>query len=46
MKSQCNRRQQRRLQIFQKKFYIQSLEHKHKVVDLTVQKLLNDMTLD
>ena len=45
-KSQHNRRRQcidfRSL----KKFYIQSLENKYKVVDLLVQKLLNEMTLD
>ena len=29
-----------------KKFYIQSLQNKYKVVDLLAQKLLNDMTLD
>ena len=29
-----------------KKIYIQSLENKYKVVDLPVEKLLNDMTLD
>ena len=29
-----------------KKFYIQSCKNKNKVVDLLVQKLLNDMTLD
>ena len=45
-KSQRNRRRQRRLQIFQKKFYIQSCKNKNKVVDSLVQKLLNDMTLD
>ena len=44
-KSQRNRRWQRRLQII-KKFHIQSSENKYKVVDLPVQKLLNDMTLD
>ena len=31
---------------FKKKFYIQSLGNKYKVVDLLVQKLLNDITLD
>ena len=44
-KSQRNRRRQRRPQIF-KKFYIQSWKNKYEVVDLLVQKLLNDMTLD
>ena len=29
-----------------KKFYIQSLENKYKEMDLLVQILLNDMTLD
>ena len=29
-----------------RKFYIQSLENKYKVVDLLVRKLLNDITLD
>ena len=33
------------LQIFQKNFYIQSLESRYKVVVLPVQKLLNDITL-
>ena len=42
-KSQRNRRPQRRFPIFQK-IYIQSLENKYKVVDLLVQKLLNDKT--
>ena len=40
-KSQRNRRRQRRLQICQK-IYMQSLENKYLMVDLFVQKLLND----
>ena len=43
MKSQRNRRRQRRLQIFPKS---SSLENKNKVVDLIAQKPLNDMTLN
>ena len=45
-KSQRNRRQQRRLQIFPKKFYVRGLQISCKVVDLLAQKLLNDMTLN
>ena len=45
-KSQRNRRRQRRLQIFQKKFAFKAWKIKCKVVDLSVQKLLNDMTSD